>query len=137
MNQAILLSVLAVFAVGIVAAVLITYATSKAVLKMDAGWRDWHVKLSAEVKRLDAAIERTSNAKLAAELDALRGALDVNRASVRRELGSLWGRLGGRGHRATYVDAETGEAIDGDDEINAMLALQSAKPAGPSGNGRP
>lgn len=71
--------------------------------------------------------------KLRAELDDLRAALDVIRASNRREFGSLWGRLGGRGRQASIIDGDTGLPLSGDDEVDAMLALQSAKPVSPNG----
>lgn len=86
-------------------------------------------QLRGESARLMSAVERTTNSKLAAELDALRGALDVMRNSNRREMSTLWGRLGAR--KAAILDGETGEPLEGDDELQAMLRLQTAKSAGP------
>lgn len=132
MNEAIFVFALVLAVVGSVAAVLITWFSRSALLRLQADWRDWHLKLHAEVKRLEGAVERTTNSKLAAEVDALRGAVDVMRNANRKEFGSLWARVG-RGPRASaFFDGMTGVPLEGDDEVNAMLALQSAKPAGPT-----
>lgn len=72
-------------------------------------------------------------AALKAELDDLRGALDVIRASNRKELGALWGKMGGRGsNNGKVFDNDTGQPLEGDDELQALLALQTAKPVQPN-----
>jgi len=77
-------------------------------------------------------ITNTSTAKLRAEVDDLRGALDVIRASNRKEFGALWGRMGGRGQNSGKVfDGASGLPLADDDELEAVLALQSAKPVQP------
>lgn len=60
-----------------------------------------------------------------AELDDLRAALDVIRASNRREFGSLWARVG----------AEKRESSSGvqkpDADLETLLEFQARPPAGP------
>lgn len=132
-DYAIFAFALALIALVLVAAVSIIWLCRSALIKLDAKWAGLHVKLSADVHRIEAAVERTTNSKLAAEVDALRGALDVYRASTRKELGALWGRLGGRG---ATLDAEVTHvgngAVAADDELQALLQLQSAPPVRPS-----
>lgn len=133
MNDSIIfVCVLALTALVLVAAVSIIWLCRSALLKLDAKWHGLHVQLSADVKRIEGAVERTTSSKLAAEVDALRGALDVYRASTRRELGALWGRLGGR---SAVIEGEFTHVGNGapaaDDELQALLALQSAPPARP------
>lgn len=79
------------------------------------------------VNELTKRTERTSNASVLAAVDDLRGALDVMRASNRKEFGALWGRLGGRSN-GRVLDPD-GAVVD--DELAAVLALQSAKPVQP------
>lgn len=82
---------------------------------------------------VEGRISSTSQATLRAELDDLRGALDVIRASNRKEFGALWGRMGGRSSGQTSIlNGETGEPLQGDDELDALLALQRAKPVAPT-----
>jgi hypothetical protein len=64
---------------------------------------------------------------LRAEVDDLRAALDVSRASYRKELGSLWGRLGGK--PSSNGTIETVRNAGGDFE--ALLDLQARGPVGP------
>lgn len=71
-------------------------------------------------------VTNSSTTALKAEVDALVAAVDRHRASVRKELGSLWGRLGGRSEERVI---DTRQAPSGDFE--AMLDLQSRPPAGP------
>lgn len=118
--------------VASVAAVWITWLSRTAMLRLSLDWRDVHLKVLAEVKRIEGAVEKTTNSKLAAEVDALRGALDVYRASTRKELGALWGRIGGRGATIdSYAIPAGNGAYSGDPELDELLRLQSAKPAGP------
>lgn len=76
-------------------------------------------------KQLEAAVERTTGSKLAAELDSLRGALDVIRASNRKEFGALWGRMGGRSAPSDAIDVPPEDYTD-DPEIAALLRFQNA-----------
>jgi hypothetical protein len=73
-------------------------------------------------------------AAVAAQIDDLRGALDLVRASTRKELGSLWGRLGGKPAKWDEMVPRTGviEAVttNGSD-FEALLDLQQRPPAGP------
>lgn len=119
--------VLAVVGSGV--AVLTIFATRKLEEDLVAMQQRWDL-LGMQFKQTEAAVERTTNSRLAAEVDALRGALDVLRASNRREFSTIHGRLGGR-PRSVVIE---GELADADDEVAAMVALQTAKPAGP-GNG--
>lgn len=70
-----------------------------------------------------------SNATLQATIDDLRGAIDVLRASNRKEFSSLWGRLGGRPVRT--IDAEGIEMPQGNSQFEALLELQSKPPVSP------
>lgn len=89
--------------------------------------------LGDRCSKLSADVEKKSPATLRAEVDDLRGALDRVTASNRREFGALWGKLGPRTPARTF-DGTTGLPLEGDDELEAVIALQSAKPVGPNGS---
>lgn len=94
----------------------------------------WAGHVNNRLTEISGRVTSTSTSQLRAELDDLRGALDVIRASNRKEFGALWGRMGGRGaDRAKTFDGATGLPLGDDDELEAVLALQAAKPVGPNG----
>lgn len=82
----------------------------------------------ALVGAMKDTIDKSAGAKLRAELEDVRSALQVHEQSNRREFGKLWGHRNGRA--PVTVDAETGEVSE-DDDIAAMLRLQKAGPGGP------
>ena len=67
--------------------------------------------IQRELKQSSTA---TISASIQAEVDDLRGALDVIRASNRRELGSLWGRLGGKPASRTFEMRDLDPAANDD-----------------------
>jgi hypothetical protein len=81
------------------------------------------------VVELADKVQKTSNAQLLAQIDELRGAMDLQRSSTRKELSSMWGRLGGRPQARDVID--TYQAPSGDFE--AMLDLQLRPPVKPNG----
>lgn len=87
---------------------------------------------AAAIQGIRKELTTRTPAALKAEVDDLRGALDVIRASNRREFGAVWGKMGGRGsNNGRVLDGDTGQPLEGDDELAAVLALQSAKPVQP------
>jgi len=72
--------------------------------------------------------EKTTSAALKAAVDDLAAALDASRASNRRELGRLWAKIGGERPTRTF---ENGAALEGDDDLEALVAFQNAKPVQP------
>lgn len=101
--------------------------------RLSARARGWDFRLSehrAAMNLFEQRIEKTSNATLRAEVDDLRGALDVLRGSHRKELGALWGRLGGKPN-GRVLDGETGQPLSSGEELAAMIALQNAAPVRP------
>jgi len=122
--------VVAVVASG--AAVWCTLSWQSEMRRQKAAWQAWSAKLREEQRKLESAIEKTSSSKLAAEVDDLRAAFATNRAAIRREMGSLWGRLGGRVRPGVTIDGDD----SGDPELDDLLALQRASPVQPgAGNG--
>lgn len=123
--------IISVFALAL-AAVALVYAvwTISETRRVQASLQDFTGRFERRSNETLAAVERTTNSKLAAEVDALRGALDVLRASNRREFSTIHGRLGGRPPAGRVIEAELVE----DDDIAAHIALQSAAPVRP-GNG--
>ncbi|HET8777484.1 MAG TPA: hypothetical protein VFN76_07470 [Candidatus Limnocylindria bacterium] len=74
--------------------------------------------LSDSLRACEAGLNRTSNAKLAAEVADLAAALEGAQGRFRQELSSLWGKIGGRGKANGYAEP--------DDELQAFLDLQRA-----------
>lgn len=74
-----------------------------------------HGTLEATTKRVDGS----ASAVLAANLDDLRAAIDVDRAALRKQLGKIWGTIG------ASRDAAPTDAGGGDDELSRWLDLQS------------
>lgn len=66
-------------------------------------------------------IGNSSQTKLRTEVDDVRGALERVIATNRKELGSLWGRLGGRTNGAHKEAAA-------DVEFQELIALQGSDP---------
>jgi hypothetical protein len=82
-----------------------------------------HVKaMQMQLDELETLVKAGTPASLLAEIDDIRAAADMTRASNRKEFASLWGRMGGRGHKAETFD--TVQHANGDFE--AMLTLQSS-----------
>jgi len=73
-------------------------------------------------------VEQHSNATVLSHIDDLRGAIDVLRASNRKEFSSVWGRLGGRPPREETAAPIAAQRVD-DGSFEALLDLQSAPPA--------
>jgi len=115
----VLIASMAIFAFVIAAAALvgvwliISYLSARA-----RGWESRLERHAADIQSL----RTTTPSALGAEVDDLRAALETQRASNRKELGSLWARVGGRPLSGEFI--ETRQAPNGDFE--AMLALQSA-----------
>lgn len=76
--------------------------------------------------QLVSMAEKSGPNVLRGEVDDLAAALDKLRASNRREFGQLWARIGGPAREAKTF--ENGEPLSDDDELEAVLALQSAQP---------
>lgn len=95
---------------------------------------DGRRRMDSLATRLEA-VAKTANssmsAQLRSELDDLRGALDVMRASNRKELGGLWARVGGKREGHVFDGTNGRPLVEGDEELQALLALQSAKPVAP------
>jgi len=117
------------FVIGAVALAGLVLLTSR-LAALALGWDSRLLEQRASIEKLRAAQERTSTATLRAELDDLRGALDVIRASNRRELGSLWAKVGGKPNGRIF-EHDTGLPLAGDAELDAVIGLQSAKPVQP------
>ena len=86
--------------------------------------------LALRVAKLDADVQVTTPTQLSAELDDIRAAIDISRSSLRRELGALWAKLGGKkesGHEQFAVNRNAAN----DASFEALLDLQSRPPAGP------
>ena len=128
-------ALMAVFAVAISAAALgvawLTISGSAAGVKK---LESWARHANSELMKLKDRVDGTTNSKLKAELDDLRGALDVMRASNRKEFGSLWGKIGRGANNGRVFDGATGAPLTGDDELEAVIALQTAKPVSPNGS---
>lgn len=126
-SMAIFALVISVAALGV--AWLTMSASAAGVTKLDSRID----LLQAATRALEQRAMKSAPETLRAELDDLRGALGVLSASNRREFGSLWGRLGGRGsNHGKIIDGDSGLPLEGDDEIEAVLALQRAQPVKPS-----
>lgn len=125
MNGAIIVSVLALVVAASAVAASITCAFRTIRLAADSS------ALQQQLNDVRQRIERTSTTALAAEVDALRGAVDAQRIAHRKELGSIWGRIGAD---ASHVKTFPGEMPD--DDLQSFLALQSAPAAGPNNGGR-
>lgn len=113
-------------AAGLVGLVLLTSRLRALAL----GWDSRLGRHAIELQELRKIVNERTPTALRAEVDDLRAALDVIRASHRREFGSLWGRLGGKPN-GKVIDNDTGLALEGSDELEALLALQRAKPVQP------
>ena len=87
--------------------------------------------LDYRIDRLAEAVKQTTPTAIKAELDDLRGALDVIRSSNRKELGGLWARIGGKPNSAEPVTYDVVPAAN-DSSFAAMLDLQNRPPAGPA-----
>lgn len=75
--------------------------------------------LDRRVDEIAASVEKTANARLAVEVDALGGAIEALKVSNRREFGKLWGRLNG-------LNGETSPSDDAPDRDT--LRAQYLKP---------
>lgn len=117
-----------IFAVAIsVAALGVAWSTISAsaatALRQDA-------RLTAHaqaIQKLRSEMATRTPTALTAELDDLRGALDVIRHSNRKEFGALWGKMGGRGANNGKVTTHD----EDDEELQALLALQQPGPTTP------
>lgn len=82
------------------------------------------------------SMQNSTTAALQAEIDDVRGAMDVMRASHRKELSAMWGKMGGRPREGTKWDDMTRQQplIDvpsNGTDFEALLDLQQRPPAGP------
>lgn len=109
-----------ILAGALVVALLTISASRSGVRRMDS--------LAAHLAQLEAKMATTGNQELRAAVDDLAAALDVTRASNRREFGAIWGRLGGK----PRPDAITVASAANDDSFEALLALQSTPPVKPT-----
>lgn len=126
-------------------ALMVSFAVATLAVALVGGWsimsalRDTERRMDSRLSAHAAAITQLRKemavktpSALKADLDDLRGALDVIRASNRREFGALWGKMGGRGsNNGKVFDGGTGLPLEGDEELDALLALQTAKPVQP------
>lgn len=83
----------------------------------------------SRLAELAKELTKITPTSIAAEVDDLRGALDVIRASNRKEFGAIWGRLGGKPASNAIETTMRGSAPDA--SFEALLDLQSRPPAGP------
>jgi predicted hydrocarbon binding protein len=81
-------------------------------------------KQSLMLNGLQNAQTISSPAALTARIDDLAAAVASNAATVRRELGKLWGRVSANGRVTSATD-------DVDDELQAILSHQSAPATAP------
>lgn len=89
-------------------------------------------ELRTRVDKAEAQLAVSTPAALAAQLDDLRAAIDIQRAAARKELGALWGRLGGKPAAAAtnnFSNADFSAAPTND--FQALLELQSSPPVKP------
>lgn len=110
-------------------ALMVSFAAASSAVALVVAWSTLHA-CAAGAKRMDSMsllIAKTTPETLRAEVDDLRGALDVLRASNRKEFGSLWGRLGGKPDTAGALPTQ--REVDG--SFAALLDLQSRPPSGP------
>lgn len=121
-----LLCALAISVASLVVVVLHTSRQARTVSRLEFQLSGFQNSL----RLLSESAATRPSAQMAADLDALAGALETHRQATRKELGALWGRLGGKHHepRAEGVSVRP-NGYDG--EIADMLALQSAPPARP------
>jgi hypothetical protein len=75
-----------------------------------------------ELAELRKSFEGSTPAALAARIDDLAAAIEVTRATHRRELGKVWGTLGGGRGDAGDPPAQ----VPTDAEFEALIALQNA-----------
>lgn len=118
-------------------AVVLAAAALGVALLATSGYAVDRNQFSAWMKTCDARIEalvresaKRSPETLAAAVDDLRAALDVSRASNRKEFGSLWGRLGGRRPTDGAIGLGAHQIDERDGAFDALLDLQSRPPAG-------
>jgi hypothetical protein len=99
------------------------HALAARVAHLERHVAELHAAVQALRERLEHSRELMP-AKIAAELDDLRGALSTMQQANRREFGKLWARL------ATTPRADELKDLNGGDdtELAALLALQSAGP---------
>ncbi len=97
-------------------------------------WRDLraeHRFLQSRVAELSTALSTSSGVALSARIAELETALETMRMNQRRELGRLWKLIGNDAHDPRNTPAPNGHS--GNDDIDALLRLQSAPPASPGG----
>lgn len=75
-------------------------------------------KLTNRITEVRAEIDKTTSAKLRAELQDLSAAVEIDRLALRRQLGKIWKRIG--------RDAEEGGVEAVPDELAAIIELQRA-----------
>lgn len=87
-------------------------------------------------KELQAFKAERGPAALAAQVEELRGLVDVLRASNRREFGSLWKTIGRAGLRRTDPTPDSEPQVElpvaNDDSFDALIKLQSTPPVKPT-----
>jgi len=79
-------------------------------------------RTESALKEMSVMLTKSNPNTYRAVLDDLGAAIEQLRSSNRRELGALWGRLGGRRPAADGADVPT---VD----LDEMMRLQSAPPA--------
>jgi len=84
-------------------------------------------RLARSLETVARSYKDTDNAQLSAEVDDLRGALDVIRSSNQRQFGAVWKRIG-LDQKADDV-IPTVQTTNGD--FQALLDLQSRPPVKP------
>ena len=118
---------LAFLALGFAAVAWTTCASLARASKHQALWTDGTVKsLQARLVELEKRPTNTPVAQLRAEVGDLAAAVDELRLSTRKQYGKLWRRQ----QLEEGVSTSPGGTSTGDDEIDAMIRLQGAPPAG-------
>lgn len=93
--------------------------------------------LNARLRLLENSTRERTPAVVTAAIEDLRTALASVNATNRREFGAIWKRLGlaraaAAPERQPNMFDGSGELIEGDEEFDALVALQKAKPVQPS-----
>lgn len=109
-----------------------------AVVAVAQSWTIFHLQLrtralGSTLSQLESAtrsiasnVERSSNAKLRAEVDGLAAAVETLSATNRREFGKLWARVAPR-----ESTEHRGNGMLPSDDLSELIALQQAPAVAP------
>jgi hypothetical protein len=118
------------FALVLLAAVSVvgastTFAVRARLMRLESRFTKLVLNCNARFGTLESKLSASTSASLSARIDDLAAAAETQRATIRRELGKLWGKISGGGHSET----EHAPLSNGGD-FEAMLRLQSTPASG-------